>query len=161
MRNSGRRETRLGKALGWVARVCLVFLAAMFGVPVFVLIWHFVITPITLFFEQDYRPWSESAADLAATWDRTYVVEHSPRVQSLVNRLHGGDSAGCAAFNQQLHQEKGFTVPANSYCKIRLDTACTCPTGQVWVEIQMTKGDHAGRIGWICRDAIGLTVAPL
>ncbi len=144
-------------------KVVIVFFATLTLVPVIaVLGWL-----LSLFFQQDYRPWEESMWDLAETRQDAQVVADNYQLSAGAPATYGNRNA-CESLAMVLEDEKSFSVKAQTYCKIRVRTDCPCGgrhwyerDDRNWLKVHLTRGPQKGANAWVCGSAVGPTVTPL
>ncbi len=118
---------------------------------------------IFLFFQQDFHPWEESMGDLAFISLDTKAAVDTQELSAMAPATRN-NRAACADFVMNLDRQTVFSVNAQTYFKIRIRTECPCQgnghdRGGNLTKVHITRGPNKGLDGWVCRSAVGLTVA--
>jgi len=151
-------------AIGTVAAIAL-FVAAKWGAIIFYLFLFVGVLPVVLFFQQDYHPWEDSIDDMAVVSLDTDAVPDTHDISQMAAAA-ATDHDACVPFINRLRDQRGFSVEAQTYCKIRIQTECPC-TGRgfagpgKWLKVHLTRGPQKGADAWVCGSAVAKTVTAL
>lgn len=122
------------------------------------------IASVTSMFEEDFHPWEESLNDLGEiSLDTKAAVDTLELSAMAVATRDKVDD--CGDLSIRLGHQKTFPVNAETYCKIRIRTSCSCQGGGYdrggnWMKVHITRGPNRGRDGWVCESAVGRTSVP-
>jgi hypothetical protein len=137
-------------------------LGIVLALPIQIFVISQALTYAHLMFVQGFRPWRDDVSNLVSFWKDTPVSDNK---RTVVIPTEIGKDTGCRDAIESLEQEPRIMIAAHTYAKILARSVCPCESSpqarSEWVKLAISNGPFRGRLIWVCRTKVGLTVAPL